>query len=509
MVVDTAGYCLKLVDDGFSSWSLESSPGPAILTRWRSLTFPLIFELPGPVGAGCRVLQVIDQEEEQEPKDRPFKPSKTAASHATRAYVDAFLDHATRCESRQRVRSVSAQTSYQQMVAALALDLAHREISKPGGWLAVPLQKDGYTRRNRAAPFLTESFIPLIRLAHSAGLLELRIGGRDEEGVGRLSTIRASERLRDVIRSFELSYGDFGRDRALLGDPIILMSRKRFGESKRLSFEETQAVAHMREEMREINAWIAGADLWWAGDEVEDRADCSERFLCRVFNDGMLDRGGRLFGGFWQSVDSNERVEWLCFGEEPAVELDYGQMAVRSAYALAGAIPPTGDLYSIPGLEKYRAGVKRVLNALLGCEEMPTRFPRGTKKYFEGSRLKFADVLQPILRHHEAIRLLFANRLALQLMYGESQLLVAVLLRLKELGVMALPIHDCVLVAESNEHIARQVMEESFAEFIGLEGVVEVTRSARGTPVEVPANTGTTNNLRYIFTSPLEGDASA
>ena len=50
--------------------------------------------------------------------------------------------------------------------------------------------------------------------------------------------------------------------------------------------------------------------------------------------------------------------------------------------------------------------------------------------------------------------------------------MVNVVLALKERGVVALPVHDAVVVKTSNEETVRQVMEDSFGDRTGLSIVV-------------------------------------
>jgi hypothetical protein len=146
---------------------------------------------------------------------------------------------------------------------------------------------------------------------------------------------------------------------------------------------------------------------------------------------------------------------------------------LRMAYAQVGAEPPPGDLYAISGLRSYRDETKWIINALLSSDEVHTRFPRQTRGRMPKS-WKFERVYSAIARHHEPITPLFGSSSGLRFMYQESEILIRTLLRLKSMGIIALPIHDCVLVARRNGEMAKAVMEESFQEVIGVSGVVEM-----------------------------------
>lgn len=200
-----------------------------------------------------------------------------------------------------------------------------------------------------------------------------------------------------------------------------------------------------------------------------------------------MDLGGRLYGGFWQGLKSESRLENICFEDDHAVALDFGQMAIRSAYSEVGATPPDGDLYEVAGLERYRYGIKLVLNALLSAQQMPQRFPVGTRGNIP-RHVSFKDVLEAVEARHGPITSLFGTGVSLRLMYLESEVLVAILLRLRDLGVVALPIHDCLLVGEKHRDITRKTMEATFKELLGSEPTIdEAISEALYTPTVAPA----------------------
>jgi hypothetical protein len=278
-----------------------------------------------------------------------------------------------------------------------------------------------------------------------------------------------------------MEFGDFSRDPALLGEPLELRTEKvkKFLDGKvvfkadKLRLPDSEQVTRMRLQMREINSWIATANLAWHGDAQEDKVDVGKRFLKRIFNNGSLEVGGRLYGGFWQPLAPSARLSSILIDDEFVVSLDFAQSALRMAYAQVGAEPPPGDLYAISGLRSYRDETKWIINALLSSDEVHTRFPRQTRGTMPRS-WKFERVYSAIARHHEPITPLFGSSSGLRFMYQESEILIRTLLRLKSMGIIALPIHDCVLVARRNGEVTKAVMEESFQEVIGVPGVVEM-----------------------------------
>lgn len=414
-------------------------------------------------------------------KDRLFDPSKRPQGVPATQLVSAVLDRLEMVERRVRRRRAADQQRHEGAVTALVCDLAHRDLLRPGGWLAVEMSNRDLSPSRRRAPFLTEQFAGLVRLLASpqAGVIELQEGTYSPFG-GRRTTVRAARWLREQIDVLEVSLADIGRDLSLMDDPLVLRSAKVRGKAKTLPLEDTEEIRQLRTEMHEINAWLASADVDWVGDPDEAAVDPGDRYLVRIFNNGSLTLGGRLFGGFWQNLRSEARLRQVRIDGHPVASVDFAQMGVRLAYSMTGSPLPTGDLYAIPGLGRSsREGVKKILGALLAADDLPKRLPAGTRKYFP-RHLKIGQIVDAVCAFHAPIRHLFGNGLALQLMFEESRVLLAVLRALRDLGVVALPIHDCVLVRRDHASMAKTIMEEAFFSVTQLKGEAAIELAPSG-----------------------------
>jgi hypothetical protein len=89
---------------------------------------------------------------------------------------------------------------------------------------------------------------------------------------------------------------------------------------------------------------------------------------------------------------------------------------------------------------------------------MRNAFPPGTKP---------RDAIDDIKRKHAAIAHLFERGHGLRFMRQESNLIVTVTLALFSRGIVALPIHDAVLVPEKHAAAARAVMEQEAIRLTG------------------------------------------
>jgi hypothetical protein len=239
-------------------------------------------------------------------------------------------------------------------------------------------------------------------------------------------------------------------------------------------YEDTPATHGYRAEIKILNDWVAESDI--ALDEaVLDHhkiIDPNERRLRRIFTRGRFDSGGRLFGGFWQDLTKNQRREGLIIDGEQAVELDYGQMTPRILYGLTRSIPPPHDLYAIPGFEFHRRGVKKVMNAMLFANKRLFRMPQGVRLEFSLEH-RMDEVMRAIEAIHPALKDYFFTGIGHHAQFRESEILVDVLLELKQSNIVGLPIHDAVMVPASRRGEVRDIMLSVFHHHTGIHGVVE------------------------------------
>jgi hypothetical protein len=259
---------------------------------------------------------------------------------------------------------------------------------------------------------------------------------------------------------------------------IILKAAKEdhWDTGRRLEYPDTGQTRQFRNELRTINEWLVGADIAfdeaWAATVVDDR----RRELRRVFNDGRFDAGGRLFGGFWQDLKKQERADGLTIGGRRIVTLDYRQMGPRILYGWAG-VPPPQDCYGVPRYELFRDGWKRLFGALTHKGLELARFPQGTRRLFP-EHLRIGDAIKALVDFHAPIANRFTPGTGLGLMFAESEIMVDILLAARTAGIVAMPIHDAVIVAEGQQDTIARIMRDTFKDHVGIPGQVAVESTA-------------------------------
>jgi len=419
---------------------------------------------------------------EDTPQDRHFDPYRRPRTEKAHRLVADVLNQLQNMEKHhaalKRKRKPSEQTVFEQRVTAVISDAAHRWLTdkQADARVAVPYSNRELSQAGRyRSPVLRQKLRDVIQKLASPQMsfLEFQLGYFYPFGTNRQSTIKAGKRLITRIEELELSPNDFTSD---LTQEVIILKRTKegfFDTGEWIEYDDTGVTGKYREEMRRINDWLAEADIHVVPEFAAlHNLDASNRVLRRHFNNNSFELGGRLFGGFWQTMKKELRPKCIRINGEPIVTLDYSQMNPRLLYAKAGLTPPEGDMYAIPGWSHWRAGLKKVFSSMLNVDKPLARFPSETKQLFH-RKAKIKDIVSAIVDFHKPVSHYFFTRVGLELMFRESQILVDILLQLQEMNIVALPIHDAVVVAQSEADKVQTVMVETFRKHTGLEGMVD------------------------------------
>ena len=143
-------------------------------------------------------------------------------------------------------------------------------------------------------------------------------------------------------------------------------------------------------------------------------------------------------------------------------------MGPRFLYGACRTRTTTEDCYGISGYERHRNGIKNVFNAMTFADKQMKRFPKGVKQMFKED-IRFHEVSDAIQRYHSGIAHKFYVGIGHYIQYLESQIIIKVLLGLKDRGIHALPIHDAVVVGRACVDMSRQFMEQVFLDMTNVE----------------------------------------
>lgn len=215
--------------------------------------------------------------------------------------------------------------------------------------------------------------------------------------------------------------------------------------------------------------------------------------LTRVFKEGGVGRWFQKGGLSYQGLSGEDRAKLLLNGEE-VVELDYPAMHPHILYAWEGKQCPSSfydRVADLCGCSRFVAKsiILLAINApsyaslssavnLDKAKETKANLGRAEPKpilYDELKRqgLEPRNVVGAISEAHPTITKYIFSGSAIRLMLTESDIITSALLRLMELGIPTLPVHDSLVAPRRHRGRVREVMEEAYRQNTGFSITVE------------------------------------
>ena len=384
-------------------------------------------------------------------------------------------------QTRKRARRPADQVTYERTLEAILCDLCTVELEPHKDSIHLPLSNKVLRSKSRYKGTALGKTLPDILKVMSApemgfvvlekGHSTFKIVGDDLNVAfagGQQSTLKAGPKLLSRIERFGITRDDLWH--AAEEELLILRAPKRHANSSAeyQEYEDDEATLALRQQMTNINAWLDTADITCSLPQ----ADPAQRRLRRIFNNADFAQGGRLYGGFWQPMSSDARQEHILIEGDCCVELDYGQMSLLLLYARAQAQDhmPSGDLYDLSehGIPvTCHPGIKKVMQAIINSPKIPRRLPKGSREHLP-SRINLRDILRAVEKKHPVIFPLMTSGIGMQLFRKESDILVEVLEALRSEGIVALPVHDAVIVMEEHNQTTITIMKKVFKDHTGI-----------------------------------------
>ena len=297
----------------------------------------------------------------------------------------------------------------------------------------------------------------------------------------------------------------------------VIVRLKEYGSDLRQTLEtpETDEVCLMRQQLHRINGFLADQAIhlsltndkltalglrmaskrysYWP-EHGRRRVDTkvlnfSQVSLRRIFAKGRLDRGGRFYKGWWQTIPKQFR-RYITINGQPALEVDFSEMHPTMLYLLSGQSPPD-NIYDLgiralqdppydPEIEPHKSRrklVKQFINALINDEHGQHRLSVQASKKLG---LSHEQLKQLLLDKHPVIGKALRTDTGLYLQYLDSEIACRVMLRLIDQSIVVLPIHDSFIVQSEFEPELVQAMRLEFA--------IQFNAEARLKDAELPQN---------------------
>jgi hypothetical protein len=176
-----------------------------------------------------------------------------------------------------------------------------------------------------------------------------------------------------------------------------------------VDYKRTPAhIAEARLDVQALNAYRAEANIRCLASL--SRIDPSDRHSKRRWTRSSWYCGGRHWGGFWQTMRKEERLNLILIDDEPVVSIDFSATIATLAYAAVGQAAPAGDLYDLKLLDKHGTQVETdrktrktiFIAAMNGAKDWPKEFRKTLR-----SRISWLRVRNCLKRAHPAIAVYF------------------------------------------------------------------------------------------------------
>ena len=199
----------------------------------------------------------------------------------------------------------------------------------------------------------------------------------------------------------------------------------------------------------------------------------------RIFHNASIKSGGRWYGGWVNKeyITAEQRLDFT-IDEEPVCEIDLNASLPTLLSCLVSKPMLIGETWTdayqclvdqLPNIENARDKVKQVFVELIGTGNPNKRQPSmQNKDNCLDSVEEFILIRDLALKMYPALNDLNKKHMNFTdaLSFHEANILTNTLLQLKKQGVVAYPIHDCVMVKEKHQSIAVKTFRSEFSKYV-------------------------------------------
>jgi hypothetical protein len=391
--------------------------------------------------------------------------------------------------------------NYAHAVGAFIADLlAAVENGRSEGWLRCSLKKDDFSGK-----YITWHMFNGVRLAFTeAGLVEHLSGypgaygfGNPGPSHGKLSRFRATRSLLSICEAYSVTPATvrqhFQFDEVMPSELVQLSSPSR-------KTPDTEKVRRLRAQVAELNSFFAQHTL---SHPLVKHLGWVRIFHCAEHLQGYRwDKGGRLYsypqnGACYQHLNEEQRLEMRIDGEE-VVEIDISSSYLSIFYAWCDQqLDTETDAYSgILGTTKVdREVAKFWINVSFGNGRPLTRWTKDLTQdlgdRLEGKGISHAAfdpksypmrvIKERVWQYHPLLerwggKIRGRVRDWADLMFVESEIIIATMEDLMAKGIPSMPVHDSLIVQERKEAVAVDTLKQHFQAKTGVVPKLDVTR---------------------------------
>ena len=206
----------------------------------------------------------------------------------------------------------------------------------------------------------------------------------------------------------------------------------------------------------------------------------NQKKLYRVFNENSFERGGRFYGALYQYMPKGFRKDILINGE-PTVELDYSAHHIRIPYHLERIDYRDDPYLALTDDPEERKIFKKLLLVALNATSEKKAIEAFRSECIETAwktELSLANesILGLLTRardQHKRIAGFIHSGKGRMLQNLDSRITEAILMRMTDMAIPCLPVHDSYIVPKQHEDRLRDVMVGEYKAALGFEPVIK------------------------------------
>ena len=392
-------------------------------------------------------------------------------------------------ENRKRARRAKDQSSFEYASKLILGDLLIARTKDNAGWLFRSVSKKNFYH----SEIKGDTFNLIVSLLEALDYLQVIRGSNhshpfaqseDNRYVPGLATrFKASDKLLSLWQDtgYEtIDLKDHFKKKPRLNEIQLKSASSRYQKQKikgkNLRVEKTTQTQAIKLRLFNINKYILKQNF--EGMEFYG--------LRRLYNEGdhpsfNWNLGGRLYGvgeNNYQRLKKEQR-SMIKINGEAVKELDINASYLRILHSLRDfSIPDAEDIYAIEGID--RRIVKSWISSTLGHTGFHRAWPSRSIEEFEKAniqkpkKLTYPLVMEKVIEHLPVLSnwprcgVRWSN-----LMFEESEAMISTMEALREIDVVALPVHDSLIVPHSKAVVAHDILKETFEKRFGVNFVIK------------------------------------
>ena len=421
----------------------------------------------------------------------PFKPVWQPYNQTAITLLDTVI------KSLPHVPTTPSRFDKYKMVVGSFLALAQTVSWRENGALTIPKHRDNWSEY----PSVGATMMEYVRqeLEEAQFITQVARSGqrhfyKDDDGKLQWVGIQALYTLSDSLYNLE---GFTDAEWIEVGRPTVLVSKFESFASKKMRQE--QGLRKPKMNLKKVKSTfgraysVASKDVkrlntFWRehplalpplGNHAQQYTSCATR----IYHDGAMDCGGRYYSGY-TNFNTQFRLQSKIDGEE-IVEIDINASQPTLFSSLMGMRIEVGktwkDLYTeiiasnenLKGLDEpedlKRKKLKQVAVEIIGTGNPTKIAPAATGDLIFSDKFdEYGWYRNQLIRSVPALNLLNQNYLNGSgfVSYHEAEIMAATLTALMDLGIVAYPMHDCLILKKSNKDIGVETYRKTINEYI-------------------------------------------